>query len=52
MARYRDVNLVTKCSYLAIPFRDHSLPEAFRFTKIWPSLAGDKILRTRKPLCG
>src|SRR5262245_12005069 len=37
MARYRNVNLVTKRSraffYLAIPFRDHSLPKAFRFTK-------------------
>ena len=54
LARYRDVNLVTKCLakaarvlsaffYLAIPFRDHSLPEAFRFTKIRPLLAGDTI---------
>ena len=27
--------------YLAIPFRDHSLPEAFRFTEIRPLLAGE-----------
>ena len=62
MARYRDVNLVTKCltqtarvlSCIFLsrdPFRDHSLPEAFRFTRIRPLLAGDEILRTRKP-CG
>ena len=45
LARYRDVNLVTNVwlrrsgfsrafFYLAIPFRDHSLPEDFRFTEI------------------
>ena len=46
MARYRDVNLVTKCSraffYLAIPFRDHShVPEEFRSTETrpcWPAI--------------
>jgi hypothetical protein len=44
MARYRDVNLVTKRSraffYLAVPFRDHShVPEEFRSTEIRPCWA-------------